>query len=85
MKNQKKQRKEGEQPRTTGSVRAQEVIDRIIEARDTDADITLLRELCDTMINGSLCAHGGMAPYPVLSALNHFPQDFGVAEPAETA
>lgn len=72
-------------PCRVGSVRAQEVIDRIIEARDTDADITLLRELCDTMINGSLCAHGGMAPYPVLSALNHFPQDFGVAEPAETA
>ncbi|MES1923675.1 NADH-ubiquinone oxidoreductase-F iron-sulfur binding region domain-containing protein [Salinisphaera sp. T31B1] len=72
-------------PCRVGSVRAQEVIDRIIEARDTDADIALLRELCDTMINGSLCAHGGMAPFPVLSALNHFPQDFGVAEPAVTA
>jgi formate dehydrogenase iron-sulfur subunit len=21
---------------------------------------------------------GGMTPYPVLSALNHFPQDFGL-------
>jgi len=31
------------------------------------------------MINGSLCALGGMAPYPVLSALEHFPEDFGIA------
>jgi formate dehydrogenase iron-sulfur subunit len=30
------------------------------------------------MLNGSLCAMGGMTPYPVLSALNHFPEDFGV-------
>jgi formate dehydrogenase iron-sulfur subunit len=32
--------------------------------------------LSDTMLNGSLCALGGMTPYPVLSALNHFPEDF---------
>jgi len=72
-------------PCRVGSVRAQEVIDRIIDERDRDENIELLRELCDTMINGSLCAHGGMAPFPVLSALNHFPQDFGVEEPAVTA
>ena len=44
----------------------------------------LLRDLCDTMVNGSLCALGGMTPFPVLTALNHFPQDFGLAsaEPA---
>jgi formate dehydrogenase iron-sulfur subunit len=41
--------------------------------------VILLRELCDTMVNGSLCAMGGMTPYPVISALNHFPEDFGVA------
>ena len=39
--------------------------------------VILLRDLCDTMLHGSLCAMGGMTPYPVLSALNHFPQDFG--------
>jgi len=38
----------------------------------------LIRDLSDTMLNGSLCALGGMTPYPVLSALNHFPKDFGV-------
>jgi formate dehydrogenase iron-sulfur subunit len=64
-------------PCRVGSVRAQEVIDRIVADDDRAANIALLRELCDTMINGSLCAHGGMAPFPVLSALNHFSEDFG--------
>jgi formate dehydrogenase iron-sulfur subunit len=30
---------------------------------------------------GSLCALGGFTPYPVMSALTHFPEDFG--RPAE--
>jgi formate dehydrogenase iron-sulfur subunit len=44
--------------------------------------VHLLRDLCDTMLHGSLCAMGGMTPYPVLSALNHYPEDFGLS-PAE--
>jgi formate dehydrogenase iron-sulfur subunit len=40
--------------------------------------IKLVRDLSDTMLNGSLCALGGMTPYPVLSAINHFPEDFGL-------
>jgi formate dehydrogenase iron-sulfur subunit len=32
------------------------------------------------MLNGSLCALGGMTPYPVLSAINHFPEDFGLEQ-----
>lgn len=63
-------------PCRVGSVRAQEVIDRIIAGEQREANIALLRELCDTMIHGSLCGHGGMAPYPVLSALDRFPEDF---------
>ena len=38
----------------------------------------LLKDLCDTMVAGSLCALGGLAPYPVLSALQYFPEDFGL-------
>ena len=38
----------------------------------------LLEDLCDTMLNGSLCALGGMTPFPVQSALRHFPEDFGI-------
>jgi len=41
-----------------------------------ELQLTLLRDLCDTMLNGSLCALGGLTPYPVLSALDHFPEDF---------
>ncbi|WP_260466802.1 formate dehydrogenase beta subunit [Pandoraea apista] len=67
-------------PCRIGSTRGVEVMDRIIDGRDRPKQIKLLRDLCDTMLAGSLCAMGGMTPYPVLSALNHFPEDFGAAE-----
>jgi len=63
-------------PCRIGSVRGSEVIARMTSRRNGHGDETLLRDLCNTMLNGSLCALGGMAPYPVLSALNHFPEDF---------
>ncbi|MBW7947309.1 MAG: formate dehydrogenase, partial [Sphingomonadaceae bacterium] len=47
-------------------------------ARSAEDEIALLRDLCETMKFGSLCALGGFTPYPVLSALNHFPEDFVV-------
>ncbi|EGK71134.1 NAD-dependent formate dehydrogenase beta subunit [Methyloversatilis universalis FAM5] len=65
-------------PCRIGSTRGVEVIDRIVANEQRGKNIALLQSLCDTMLNGSLCALGGMAPYPVLSALNHFPEDFGV-------
>jgi formate dehydrogenase iron-sulfur subunit len=34
------------------------------------------------MLHGSLCGLGGLIPYPVLSAIRHFPADFGVADVA---
>ena len=61
-------------PCRIGSTRGVEVIDRL--AAGNPGQTALLRELCDTMQNGSLCAMGSMTPYPVLSALNHFPEDF---------
>jgi formate dehydrogenase iron-sulfur subunit len=66
-------------PCRIGSTRGVEVIDKITANADGERprQVILLRELCDTMLHGSLCAMGGMTPYPVLSALNHFPQDFG--------
>jgi formate dehydrogenase iron-sulfur subunit len=64
-------------PCRIGSVRGVEIMDRIIAGVDRPRQIQLLRELCDTMQHGSLCAMGGMTPYPVLSALNHYPEDFG--------
>jgi formate dehydrogenase iron-sulfur subunit len=41
-----------------------------------EANLDLLRDLCHTMKFGSLCALGGFIPYPVMSALEHFPEDF---------
>jgi len=65
-------------PCRIGSTRGVEVIDRIRANDDRAAQVRLLRDLCDTMLHGSLCAMGGMTPYPVLSALNHYPADFGL-------
>lgn len=62
-------------PCRIGSTRGVEVIDRITAGHDRDANIALLRDLCDTMKDGSLCAMGGMTPFPVESVLNHFPED----------
>ncbi|MFL9880512.1 NADH-quinone oxidoreductase subunit NuoF [Herbaspirillum rhizosphaerae] len=70
-------------PCRIGSTRGVEVIDKIISNDNRPQQVHLLRDLCDTMLNGSLCAMGGLTPYPVLSALNHFPEDFG--SPAEKA
>lgn len=67
-------------PCRIGAVRGVEVMDKIIAHQDEKAQITLLRDLCDTMLHGSMCAMGGMTPYPVLSALKHFPQDFGLID-----
>jgi formate dehydrogenase iron-sulfur subunit len=63
-------------PCRIGSVRGMEVIDRIRAGVEVEANWSLLQELCDTMKFGSLCALGGFVPYPVLSALRHFPEDF---------
>jgi len=68
-------------PCRIGSTRGVEVIDRIIAGDRPDDQIALLRDLCEVMVSGSLCAMGGMTPNPVLSALNHFPNDF-MKEPA---
>jgi len=50
-----------------------------------DAQSDLLRDLCDTMKYGSLCALGGFTPYPVLSALDYFPEDFGLVPSVQEA
>ncbi|GAB6047083.1 NADH-quinone oxidoreductase subunit NuoF [Methyloparacoccus murrellii] len=72
-------------PCRIGSTRGVEVIDKIRAGIDRERNIALLRELGETMLAGSLCALGGMTPYPVLSALNHFPEDFGVSNAASKA
>lgn len=72
-------------PCRIGSTRGVEVIDKIIRGVDRENNLALLRDLSDTMLNGSLCALGGMTPYPVLSALNHFSEDFGISAAGRAA
>jgi len=65
-------------PCRIGATRGVETIEKIAAGGpQREQHIHLLRDLCDTMMGGSLCAMGGMTPYPVLSALDHFPEDFG--------
>ncbi|MEG3152067.1 NADH-ubiquinone oxidoreductase-F iron-sulfur binding region domain-containing protein [Sphingomonas sp. ZT3P38] len=66
-------------PCRIGSTRGVETVDRIVAGDRIDDNIAILRDLCDTMKYGSLCALGGFTPYPVLSALDYFPEDFGGA------
>ena len=72
-------------PCRVGSTRGVEVIDRIRSGTDREANLVLLEDLCTTMTKGSLCAMGGLTPMPVRSALEHFPEDFGVAPAAAAA
>jgi formate dehydrogenase iron-sulfur subunit len=63
-------------PCRIGSTRGVEVMDRIIAGVDTEHNLKLLEDLCETMLQGSLCGLGGMTPFPVTSALKHFGEDF---------
>ena len=64
-------------PCRIGSARGVETVDRIIRNENRAANIAVLEDLCNTMKFGSLCALGGFTPSPVMSALTHFPEDFG--------
>ena len=63
-------------PCRIGAVRGVELADSLKDGEPGVGQIDLIRDLCETMKFGSLCALGGFTPYPVLSALNHFPDDF---------
>jgi formate dehydrogenase iron-sulfur subunit len=64
-------------PCRIGSARGVELVDKIVAGEDVSENLIVLEDLCNTMKLGSLCALGGFTPYPVMSALTHFPEDFG--------
>jgi formate dehydrogenase iron-sulfur subunit len=66
-------------PCRIGSTRGAELIDRIMLGHEREKNLRTLVDLCETMQHGSLCGLGGMTPFPVRSALQHFPEDFGAA------
>jgi formate dehydrogenase iron-sulfur subunit len=63
-------------PCRIGAVRGAETIDKIRQGVEPEKQKVLIADLCQTMKFGSLCALGGFTPYPVMSALRHFPGDF---------
>jgi formate dehydrogenase iron-sulfur subunit len=63
-------------PCRIGAVRGVEVMDRLRNGEDPVKNMGVLKDLCELMVDGSLCAMGGMTPIPVESALKHFPEDF---------
>ncbi len=72
-------------PCRIGSKRGVEVLDRLAAGIAPQEQIDLVTDLCNTMKFGSLCALGGFTPYPVMSALTHFPEDFKPAPAAVAA
>jgi formate dehydrogenase iron-sulfur subunit len=63
-------------PCRIGAQRGRETMEEIIAGNDVEKNLGLVEELCETMRFGSLCALGGLTPYPVMSAITHFPEDF---------
>jgi formate dehydrogenase iron-sulfur subunit len=66
-------------PCRIGTVRGAETIAKIRAGEAVEDNITLMRDLCEVLRDGSLCALGGLTPMPVESALEHFPEDFAPA------
>jgi formate dehydrogenase iron-sulfur subunit len=63
-------------PCRIGTVRGREILEKVQAGRGQDEDLDLLADLGETMKIASLCALGGRAPYPVLTAIEHFPSEF---------
>ena len=63
-------------PCRIGAVRGLETMDKVIGGENVSDNLELVEDLCNTMQFGSLCALGGFTPYPVMSAIRHFPEDF---------
>jgi formate dehydrogenase iron-sulfur subunit len=63
-------------PCRIGSTRGVETLDKIARGIEREKNLELVTDLCNTMKFGSLCALGGFTPYPVMSAITHFEDDF---------
>ena len=72
-------------PCRIGSTRGVEVADNIARGIEPEKNRELLADLCNTMKFGSLCALGGFTPYPVMSAMTHFPEDFSPVPAVQAA
>jgi formate dehydrogenase iron-sulfur subunit len=72
-------------PCRIGATRGVETMDKVLANDRPERNIALIRDLCEVMLDGSLCAMGGLTPLPVMSALTHFPDDFAPRAPLPIA
>ena len=72
-------------PCRIGSTRGVETVQKLIDGQAREKNLAVLTDLCTLMTDASLCAMGGLTPLPVMSALTHFPEDFGLAHPRVAA
>jgi NADH-quinone oxidoreductase subunit F len=63
-------------PCREGTKRMLAILERIVEGKGEDGDIELLLELADTISATALCGLGKSAPYPVVSTIKHFREEY---------
>jgi formate dehydrogenase iron-sulfur subunit len=63
-------------PCRVGAVRGAETMAKIRSGDSIEDNLELIEDLAEVMVDGSLCAMGGLTPMPVRSAIKHFPEDF---------
>ncbi|MGO8672282.1 MAG: NADH-ubiquinone oxidoreductase-F iron-sulfur binding region domain-containing protein [Capsulimonadaceae bacterium] len=63
-------------PCRTGTVQIYRQLTKILEARASADDISMLMSLCEMVKSTSLCGLGQSAPNPVLSSLRHFAGEY---------
>jgi NADH:ubiquinone oxidoreductase subunit F (NADH-binding) len=59
-----------------GTERLHEIVTNITLGKGKESDIKLLEELGEVIVESSLCALGGTAPYPLLSTLRYFRDEY---------
>ena len=63
-------------PCRVGTRRILEILERICDGKGRPEDIPMLRNLCDEIIQDSLCGLGQGAPNPVVSTMKHFMDEY---------
>jgi NADH-quinone oxidoreductase subunit F len=63
-------------PCREGTKRMLAILERIVEGEGEDGDIELLLELADTISSTALCGLGKSAPFPIVSTIKHFREEY---------
>jgi NADH-quinone oxidoreductase subunit F len=63
-------------PCREGTKRMLAILERIVEGKGEDGDIELLLELADTISATALCGLGKSAPFPIVSTIKHFREEY---------